>query len=125
MLRTKSSKVVLRTMADACFGLILFLAVSAAISGQDHTALTTHQLSEIMSIGSGMLGGHSLSHGENPLIAATVAAVIPAPPSRMPPGFERTTPDQALILFACVFSALVALNLAFFRHLRRVYASPR
>lgn len=125
MLRTNSSRIVLRTAADALFGLVLFLVVAAAISGQDHTGLTTHHLSEIMSISSGMLSGHGLSNGEVPLIAATVAAVIPSPPAQMPPGFERTSPDEMLALFAGVFSLLVALNLAFLRHLRRAYASPR
>jgi hypothetical protein len=37
------------------------------------------------------------------------------------------TPEQTqgLLIVGLVFSAMVALNLAFLRHLRRVYASPR
>jgi hypothetical protein len=38
----------------------------------------------------------------------------------------RTTEQtQGLLIVGLVFSAMVALNLAFLRHLRRVYASPR
>ena len=33
--------------------------------------------------------------------------------------------EQELILLSLAFAALVACNLAFWRHLRRVYASPR
>jgi len=32
---------------------------------------------------------------------------------------------QALFILSVAFAAIVALNLAFWRHLRRVYASPR
>lgn len=35
------------------------------------------------------------------------------------------TPAIAMTLFAAVFSAIVAFNLAFLRHLRRVHASSR
>jgi hypothetical protein len=38
----------------------------------------------------------------------------------------RTTEQtHGLLIVGLVFSAMVALNLAFLRHLRRVYASPR
>jgi hypothetical protein len=33
--------------------------------------------------------------------------------------------EQALFILSVAFAAIVALNLAFWRHLRRVYASPR
>jgi hypothetical protein len=33
--------------------------------------------------------------------------------------------SQSLIILGLVFSSMVAFNLAFLRHLRRVYASPR
>jgi hypothetical protein len=47
------------------------------------------------------------------------------------PSFTSTrmlrTPEQTqgLLILGLVFSTMVALNLAFLRHLRRVYASPR
>jgi hypothetical protein len=37
----------------------------------------------------------------------------------------QTSPEQARLLLSFAFAALVALNLGFWRHLRRVYASPR
>jgi hypothetical protein len=39
--------------------------------------------------------------------------------------FRRTSGTAAWSLLGLSFSLLVALNLSFFRHLRRVYASPR
>ena len=33
--------------------------------------------------------------------------------------------EQGLLLLSLAFAAIVACNLAFWRHLRRVYASPR
>ena len=33
--------------------------------------------------------------------------------------------EQALLLLSLAFAAIIACNLAFWRHLRRVYASPR
>ncbi len=47
--------------------------------------------------------------------AATAARLFEVPPGTL----------TALALLAVVFSSLVAFNLAFYRHLRRVYASPR
>jgi hypothetical protein len=37
----------------------------------------------------------------------------------------ETGREQALALLSLAFAAIAALNLAFWRHLRRVYASPR
>jgi hypothetical protein len=37
----------------------------------------------------------------------------------------QTRPDQARLLLSVAFAAIVAFNLGFWRHLRRVYASPR
>jgi hypothetical protein len=37
----------------------------------------------------------------------------------------QTSPEQARVLLSFAFAALAAINLGFWRHLRRVYASPR
>jgi hypothetical protein len=37
----------------------------------------------------------------------------------------QTRPEQARLLLSVAFAAIIAFNLAFWRHLRRVYASPR
>jgi hypothetical protein len=37
----------------------------------------------------------------------------------------ETNPEHARLLLSLAFATLVAINLGFWRHLRRVYASPR
>ena len=37
----------------------------------------------------------------------------------------QTRPEQARVLLSVAFAAIIAFNLGFWRHLRRVYASPR
>jgi hypothetical protein len=37
----------------------------------------------------------------------------------------QTSPEQARVLLSFAFAVLAAINLGFWRHLRRVYASPR
>ena len=37
----------------------------------------------------------------------------------------QTSPGQARVLLSVAFALIVAINLGFWRHLRRVYASPR
>jgi hypothetical protein len=68
--------------------------------------------------------------------AAQIGAVAPAPTTAaslrtsryaLAEGFVSPTNQKrfTIILLGVVFSASVAFNLAFWRHLRRVYASPR
>lgn len=38
---------------------------------------------------------------------------------------QKAAHTRAMVLLSLTFAALTALNLAFWRHLRRVYASPR
>jgi hypothetical protein len=37
----------------------------------------------------------------------------------------QASPEQARLLLSLAFAAIAAINLGFWRHLRRVYASPR
>jgi hypothetical protein len=37
----------------------------------------------------------------------------------------QTSPEHARVLLSLAFAVIVAINLGFWRHLRRVYASPR
>jgi hypothetical protein len=37
----------------------------------------------------------------------------------------ETSPEHARVLLSLAFAVIVAINLGFWRHLRRVYASPR
>ena len=124
MLRRRTSNLVFRTITDALVGLALFLTVALAFSAYERTSAATGQLGTILSVRSGNVLNFSLS--DSPLIAAAiVATAAPKLPSDLLGGFQRTTHQTAYVLLACIFSALVALNLRFFRHLRREYASPR
>ena len=60
------------------------------------------------------------------LIAAAMAATtIPAHSESGVTGLRQADRKSAFLLLGAIFSALMALNLAFIRHLRREYASPR
>ncbi len=83
----------------------------------------------------------SLSAGHTPahavyLPARTIDAIMPDWVAPSPATFQtvqssqavhkaQTRPVQARVLLSVAFAAIIALNLGFWRHLRRVYASPR
>lgn len=121
-------RMALRTAADALIGLMLFLTVAFAINTYERGYVIADQVN----VG-GLLAASSnagdlmkFSLDDSPLIAAAVVATaVPVPHTGAISGLQRTTKETAFALFAGIFSALVALNLAFFRHLRREYASPR
>lgn len=58
---------------------------------------------------------------------AASLALVATPPQKAAGTnvFRRTSHQNAVLLLAAVFSLLAAFNLAFFRHVRRVNASPR
>lgn len=119
-------RLVLRTTADALVGLVLFLTFAFAISAYERSSAATHRLSDILVVSSSASDLLKFSLDDSPLIAAAVVATaVPVPHT----GFAGSPPlpprDTAFALLAGIFSFLVALNLAFFRHLRREYASPR
>ena len=64
---------------------------------------------------------------DSPLIAAAVVATaVPVPQQAAALSAPRqVTKGGAIMLLGAIFSMIVAFNLAFFRHLRREYASPR
>jgi heme/copper-type cytochrome/quinol oxidase subunit 4 len=57
--------------------------------------------------------------------AAVVATAVPVPQSAALSAPRQTSKGGAILLLGAIFSMIVAFNLAFFRHLRREYASPR
>jgi hypothetical protein len=124
---------VLRTGADALIGLVLFATFAFAIGAYERSSVATHRLGDILAVSSSSLVVSSsagdllkFSLQDSPLIAAAVVATaVPVPHSGAMGGLHRTTGHMAFLLLAGIFSALVAFNLAFFRHLRREYASPR
>ena len=83
----------------------------------------------------------SLSAGHTPAHAVYLPvlakeAILPDPAVSSPTSFRtdqtgqaihkaQTRPEQARLLLSIAFAAIIAFNLGFWRHLRRVYASPR
>jgi hypothetical protein len=101
-----------RLGADFALAFILFWAVALCLSA-----------------------GHTPAHA---VFLPTIAqdAIQPAPAVSRPASFRadeptqsihnvRTRPEQARLLLSVAFAAIIAFNLGFWRHLRRVYASPR
>jgi hypothetical protein len=119
-------RLILRTAADAMIGLVLFLTFALAIGAYERTSVATHRLGDILAVSSSAGDLLKFSLDGSPLIAAAVVATaVPVPHSGAESRLPRTNGVPAYLLLAGIFSALVAFNLAFFRHLRREYASPR
>ena len=126
MSMTRSFRLTVRATADVLIGLALFVAFAYAIGAHERTSLAKHHLVDILTVSSSAGDFLKFSLDDSPLIAAAVVATaVPVPSSGAPMALPHTTRQTALMLLAAIFSALVALNLAFFRHLRREYASPR
>jgi len=121
-----SLRLVLRTVGDALIGLVLFLMFALAISTYERTTVATHRLGDLLAVSSSAGDLLKFSLDDSPLIAAAVVATaVPVPHSGAPGRVPPTGGPKAFLLLGGIFSTLVALNLAFFRHLRREYASPR
>lgn len=119
-------RTILRTAGDAFVGLALFSTFALAISAYERTSVATHRLGDILAVSSSAGELLKFSLDDSPLIAAAVVATaVPVPHSGSANRLPRTTGPTAFLLLGGIFSALVAFNLAFFRHLRREYASPR
>ena len=119
-------RLVLRTTADVLIGLILFVTFALAISAHERTSSATHRLGGLLSISSSAGELLKFSLDDNPLIAAAVVATaVPVPQAAALSAPRHTTKGTAILLLGSAFSMIVAFNLAFFRHLRREYASPR
>ena len=119
-------RLVLRTTADVFIGLLLFTTFLLAVSAHERTSVATNRLSGLLSISSSAGELLKFTLDDSPLIAAAVVATavpVPQPSAFSAPRSPAT--NSAILLLAGVFSLIVAFNLAFFRHLRREYASPR
>jgi hypothetical protein len=103
-----------RAAADFALALALFWAVAFFVNG-DHNrahAVTAPRI------------------GKETILNAAIAKPASWPanwPAAMTARSKAADFDhqQALNILSVAFAAIVALNLAFWRHLRRVYASPR
>ncbi|MHA1179676.1 MAG: hypothetical protein ACTSSR_03005 [Alphaproteobacteria bacterium] len=115
----------LRTITDAVIGLALFLAFAVAIGNYQRVSDAANRLGDILSVNSSTGSFLEFSLNDSPLIAAVVATVVPAQHTGAVTEIRQSDPNTAFLLLGGIFSALMALNLAFIRHLRREYASPR
>jgi hypothetical protein len=126
MSKAGSLRLVLRTTADVFIGLLLFTTFLLAVSAHERTSVATNRLSGLLSISSSAGELLKFTLDDSPLIAAAVVATaVPVPQSSAFSAPRSPATNSAILLLAGVFSLIVAFNLAFFRHLRREYASPR
>jgi hypothetical protein len=104
-----------RWTADFALAFILFWAVALSFSAGDNRAYAVSLpalAKEAIQSDSAMSRPASL-RGDRPS------------PAGQSIHKAQTSPEQAFVLLSVAFAALAALNLGFWRHLRRVYASPR
>ena len=126
MLRRRAAKMFLRTIGDATIGLAFFLIFAVAIGNYQRVSDVANRMGDILSVSSNAGGFFRFSLDDSPMIAAAVVATtIPGHSARGVTGLRQTDRKSAFLLLGAIFSALMALNLAFIRHLRREYASPR
>jgi hypothetical protein len=126
MSKTGPLRLVLRTTADVFIGLVLFTSFVLAVSAYERTSAATHRLGGLLSVSSSASELLKFSLDDSPLIAAAVVATaVPVPQTGAFSVPRHTTKGTAILLLGSIFSMIVAFNLAFFRHLRREYASPR
>jgi hypothetical protein len=110
-----------RWIGDFVLALALFWAVAASVSGSNPPAyaVTLPRIGTVASASGALAPGEpSLDAGRPVLVSSSSLGHLQV---------NQSYPDrqQALVLLSLAFAAITALNLAFWRHLRRVYASPR
>jgi hypothetical protein len=104
-----------RVVGDFLLALALFWAVALGVSNSDHRAHAV-PLPAI---------SQDARSPDTPALSRTSAHLAHPGPTASAPRWGETSREQALALLSLAFAAIAALNLAFWRHLRRVYASPR
>ena len=99
-----------RWLADFVLAFALFWLAAFCV-GASHTRAHALQLPSLVNHATSVGADHLGSSEPNQAVQAVHRV--------------QTSPDQALLLLSVAFAALAALNLGFWRHLRRAYASPR
>ena len=111
MTKIRPLKMVLRTVADALFGLVLFVAFAFAVGAYESHSSATHRLGGILSMSSSAGDLLKFSLDDSPLIAAAVVATaVPVPHSATVSGPGSTSRDTAYVLLAAIFSAELKLS---------------
>lgn len=99
-----------RLVADAMTGLALFTVLTVALGGiGDALSVGTALAADSPSLDAEGVGGVAVAG------FLQAASVAPAPAAKL----------AVLAVLGAAFASIFAFNLAFARHLRRVYASPR
>ena len=102
----------LRSAADFALAFILFWAVATAFGASQNRAYAIYLPA---------LAKEAIMAKSAVPKPATFRADRPGPVVQS----VQTRPEQARVLLSVAFALLAAINLGFWRHLRRVYASPR
>ncbi len=122
---TKASlpKLVLRTGADFCIGLIVFGAFALAMNSGTGSA-SPSQFNDLLSISANAAELTTAPDNSKAVVEAAqmVKSAVPVPLSSADSVFRNTTGPSAMWMLGLVFAMLFAFNLAFFRHLRMQYA---
>jgi hypothetical protein len=106
-----------RMVRDFLTGLVLF----AMILGVTTFAPLSNEANSTFS-GAALAGQFTMPTDAQALVSVDFKTPNFTSSTRVARTTEQT---QGLLILGLVFSAMVAFNLAFLRHLRRVYASPR
>ena len=119
MTRSSISKPLYRFAADLVLGFGFFVLLAIAVAG-------TARLTQVAS-GVAHAGGLVQALQDSDIVAGP-SLVQPATVALAPPPHAKRPDAGSVVAFAVlatVFALMFAFNLAFFRHLRTAYASPR
>lgn len=112
-----------RALRDGAIALAAFVAVAAAI-GWSATPASPMGATDVLAA-SGNSAELVRADQFAASTAAAVRAALPMPQLEAGGVMQQIGPNQGVIILGLAFTAIIAFNLAFLRHLRRVYASPR
>jgi hypothetical protein len=125
-MRSTKTRTAVRVVLDASAGLALFMVVLVLAGHPSKCPACASGVGDFIGLSAqaGELTRDVVADLPNTAASLTLVAV-PRPAQANDTVFRRTSHENALVLMAAIFASLGALNLAFFRHLRRVNASPR
>lgn len=112
-----------RALRDGAIALAAFVAVAAAV-GWSATPARPMGATDVLAA-SGNSAELVRADQFAASMAAAVRAALPMPQLEAGGVMQQIGPSQGVIILGLAFTAIIAFNLAFLRHLRRVYASPR
>lgn len=125
--RVRARGKVLRPALDALGALAVFTMVSVVLVS--HPSAASPSVASPRTVGLVMLESPNATLIQNAVVddddnAPIVQIATTVSSNSSDAVYRRTSADAAWGLLAIAFSLLAALNLAFFRHLRKVYVAP-